>query len=125
MDQEPNAYGERLALHDWQRRMVFWAGAIATGAAAVLFAKGSEAAMALFSRLHAALWWWPFLSAPLGLGLCAWLTQKAFPGAEGSGMRRLTRETCDELAGLAMPGSMESLNVSAAATVALYEITRK
>ncbi len=45
-------------------------------------------------------------------------------GAEGSGLRRLTRETCDEIAGLAMPGTMESLNVSAAATVALYELTR-
>jgi 23S rRNA (guanosine2251-2'-O)-methyltransferase len=46
-------------------------------------------------------------------------------GNEGEGMRRLTRETCDEIAGLAMPGGMESLNVSAAGAVALYELTRK
>jgi 23S rRNA (guanosine2251-2'-O)-methyltransferase len=45
-------------------------------------------------------------------------------GAEGTGLRRLTRETCDEVVGLSMPGNMESLNVSAAATVALYELTR-
>jgi 23S rRNA (guanosine2251-2'-O)-methyltransferase len=46
-------------------------------------------------------------------------------GAEGPGMRRLVRETCDEVAGLAMPGTMESLNVAAAATVALYELSRR
>jgi 23S rRNA (guanosine2251-2'-O)-methyltransferase len=46
-------------------------------------------------------------------------------GAEGEGLRRLTRETCDEIAGLAIKGAVESLNVSAAATVALYELSRR
>ena len=46
-------------------------------------------------------------------------------GAEGEGMRRLTRDTCDEIAGLSIKGVVESLNVSAAAAVALYELTRQ
>jgi 23S rRNA (guanosine2251-2'-O)-methyltransferase len=46
-------------------------------------------------------------------------------GAEGEGMRRLTRENCDELARLPISPEMESLNVSAAAAVALYELGRR
>lgn len=46
-------------------------------------------------------------------------------GAEGKGMRRLTRETCDELVNLPMAGDVSSLNVSVATGVCLYEIARQ
>lgn len=46
-------------------------------------------------------------------------------GAEGKGMRRLTREHCDQLIKLPMAGSVSSLNVSVATGVCLYEIVRQ
>ncbi len=46
-------------------------------------------------------------------------------GAEGTGMRRLTRERCDALARIPMSGAVGSLNVSVAAGVVLYETLRQ
>jgi len=55
------------------------------------------------------------LKGPVGLVL----------GAEGKGMRRLTRECCDTLVSLPMVGQVESLNVSVSAGVLLYEALRQ
>jgi 23S rRNA (guanosine2251-2'-O)-methyltransferase len=55
------------------------------------------------------------LTGPLGLLL----------GAEGEGMRRLTRERCDALVNIPMAGAVESLNVSVASGVCLFEAVRQ
>jgi 23S rRNA (guanosine2251-2'-O)-methyltransferase len=55
------------------------------------------------------------LTGPLGLVM----------GGEGAGLRRLTRERCDSLVRLPMLGQVESLNVSVAAGVSLYEALRQ
>ena len=53
-------------------------------------------------------------------GALAWVF-----GAEGEGMRRLTREHCDELVRIPMSGTVESLNVSVASGVCLGETIRQ
>jgi 23S rRNA (guanosine2251-2'-O)-methyltransferase len=52
-------------------------------------------------------------------GALAWVL-----GAEGSGLRRLTRESCDRIVGVPLQGAVESLNVSVAAGICLYATRR-
>lgn len=53
-------------------------------------------------------------------GALAWVL-----GAEGAGLRQLTQKTCDELLSLPMNGAVESLNVSVASAICLYETHRQ
>jgi 23S rRNA (guanosine2251-2'-O)-methyltransferase len=46
-------------------------------------------------------------------------------GSEGDGMRQLTRKTCDQLVRIPMAGAVESLNVSVAAGICLFEALRQ
>lgn len=78
--------------------------------------------------LKAANWWTAGLAADAPVTLAgAKLSGKTvlILGSEGTGMRRLTREACDHLVRLPMmPDAIESLNVSNAAAVGLYELRR-
>lgn len=70
----------------WQRRFIFGVGGLAVGLAAVGLAIGSDAAQAAF---HACVGRWRYAGlflTPLGFGLVAWLTQRFFPGTQGSGI---------------------------------------
>jgi H+/Cl- antiporter ClcA len=70
----------------WRRRAVFILGAVAVGAAAVGFAKGSDLAQLLFRDLETRWPLAPLLVTPLGFALVAWLTRTWFDGAQGSGI---------------------------------------
>ncbi len=78
-------------------------------------------------QLKAAGFWCAGLAADGGQTLSEvdWAARTALVlGAEGAGLRRLTGETCDFLVRIAIDADADSLNLSAAAAIALYEVNR-
>ena len=70
----------------WWRRVVFWVGAVLVATVAVAFAKAADWASGLFLHVTAGHVWLPFIIAPTGLAIAFLLTQRVFPGAQGSGI---------------------------------------
>jgi H+/Cl- antiporter ClcA len=75
-----------LSTHHWRTRLLLWSGGAAVGVAAVAFTWLANTAQGALRRLVALSPWWPWLLAPLGFALIAWLTRRYFRGAEGSGI---------------------------------------
>lgn len=75
-----------LSYRHWTARLLLWSAASAVGVAAVGFAKLADVAQAGLRRLLVVSPSLPWLLAPLGFFLIAWITRRFFRGAEGSGI---------------------------------------
>src|ERR1700690_1662310 len=75
-----------LSPKEWLLRLVFWGGAIAVGATAVLFTLGAQLGNQFFHWILSISPWLPFVVIPSGLALSAWLSRRFFVGAQGSGI---------------------------------------
>jgi H+/Cl- antiporter ClcA len=78
--------GHLLSYRHWQARLLMWGAAAAVGAAAVAFAKIADVAQWGLKRVIGVEPWAPWVLAPAGFFLIAWLTRRYFRGAEGSGI---------------------------------------
>jgi H+/Cl- antiporter ClcA len=75
-----------LSARLWLRHILLWGGAVGVGLVASAFALGGDYAQLLFKKLIVISPWLPLLVTPLALGGVAYLTQRFFKGAEGSGI---------------------------------------
>jgi len=77
---------EFFAPHHWKRRLVLWFGAVLVALAAILFAKASLWAYALFLRILDYGTWIPLLLTPVVFALLAWITTGRLRATRGSGI---------------------------------------
>ncbi len=70
----------------WRRRVLIWGGAVLVSLVAIAFAQLADLATAGFTALVGTRPWLALVVAPAGLALSVLLTQRVFPGAQGSGI---------------------------------------
>ena len=89
---------------EWLLRMVFWGGALAVGAVAVLFALGAQLGNQCFHWVLSISPWLSLVVMPSGLALSAWLSKRFFAGSQGSGIPQaiaaLQIQNPEQIAGL-------------------------
>lgn len=83
LQHQANAY---LSVNEWRIRLAMWGGAILLGITATIFAVVSEKANDVFKMILGVSPYLALVVAPLGLMLALWMTQRFFPGAQGSGI---------------------------------------
>jgi H+/Cl- antiporter ClcA len=77
---------EFFAPYQWKRRIALWSGAVLVALAAILFAKASDWAYALFQKIVAYGIWIPLILTPVVFGLLSWVTEGRLRAARGSGI---------------------------------------
>ncbi|MFK3799683.1 chloride channel protein [Pseudomonas sp. NPDC088444] len=82
----PTRRFKRPRWRQWRQRFAFWVGALLTGLVALAFAWLADEAFVLFKRTLDVSRWLPVLITPLGFGLLAWVTNRWFGNARGSGI---------------------------------------
>jgi H+/Cl- antiporter ClcA len=77
---------EFFAPYQWKRRIALWSGAVLVALAAILFARASDWAYALFQKIVAYGIWIPLIITPVVFGLLCWATEGRLRAARGSGI---------------------------------------
>lgn len=77
---------EFFARHQWQRRAALWAGGIAVGLVAIVFARTSDLAYHIFRQMLIVSPWLPLLFTPLVFAALAWMTEGRLRATRGSGI---------------------------------------
>ena len=90
---------------------MLWGGAVCVGGIAILFAMGAEKANIYLHQMLAYSPYLPLVVTPAGLALAVWITQRVFPGSEGSGIPQVIAAL--QLQDEKLRGAVLSLKISA------------